>query len=203
MINYIEMNAKNLLLPAAVLLGAGCLLTQPASSQGFQRGHERFAEEEARIQIDADRSRQRGKDIHGDYDDQQDNISMKITLRNRDLSKTFENMEAIYMLIGRSAVDRKSCKVLDRDSFNFSLGKDRENSVFEWESKEVITTWDDTNLKHGERYDGWIIVLLNSEGKIAAVKASKENWESGVLEALELKAGDWFGYNFKPIAMQE
>jgi hypothetical protein len=41
---------------------------------------------------------------------------------------------------------------------------------------EVVTKWDKTEAKFGAKYDGWVCVVRDAEGKVIMKKASSNAW---------------------------
>ncbi len=170
---------------------------------GQNSGDPRIMDRPERIDIQVVRQK-RTRTEGGDYDDKRDRITMIIKVKNRNYNKEFPKMTARFLLIGESVTARNSYVVLDEEEFDFNLGVGNKGGEIEHETQQVVTDYDDElYAHHGNRYEGWIIFLTNSEGQVCAWKASKQVWERNLDRALDLREDQWVDRNLKKIASPE
>jgi hypothetical protein len=157
-----------------------------------------FAEDMARMRIEGVRAR-RSRIEGGDYDDKKDTISMRVKLTNQSMSEGYEGTGKLIVL-GEHVKERNHYRVLLAEDFSFAVGAGRAEGRFEWESSTVTTAWDTTNLYFGEKYEGWIIILKNSNGEVIAFEATKQAWEKedAIARAVDLREDDWVDRDIQP-----
>jgi hypothetical protein len=89
--------------------------------------------------------------------------------------------------------------VIDAGSFPVSLDNSAEGREIRHKGEEVTLEWDDTGDIFGVRYKGYVLVLLNAQNEIAAVKANQPSWQTDYENALSLQKGSWCGLDLKPV----
>lgn len=172
--------------PAAQAQGSSYNSGKPASGEKYE-----MAAKQERIQIDLTRKR-RQRTEGGDYDDKTDKIQFVVKLTNRETNKEVKGLKAVVVLSAQNVVERKKFMVLLREEFPVELGTGKA-SVFEHETKEATTMYDDEYMaKGGERYDGWLVAILNSEDQIVAYKTSNEGFNQHIAKIKGLEKQSWF-----------
>jgi len=151
--------------------------------------------EDREIQLKVAKSK-RTKVAGGDYDDKLERISLNIRIKNRSLRDAKEGLTARYWIIGESMVHRSALEVLDSGEMKVDLGSEFGKREFKKETNETVVQWDDTNLVHGAKYDGWIFVLLDADGKVIKSDASKNTFRKLIPKADFLKKGNFYDSNF-------
>jgi len=135
----------------------------------------------------------------GDYDDKLERLSLDIEIKNRSLRDAKEGLKAHYWIIGESLVYRDLLEVIDEGEMDIDLGNEFGERTFEKETPEAVIKWDDTGAVHGAKYEGWIFVLMDKEGKVVKSDASKNTFEKLIPKADRLKKGRFYDSNFEPV----
>lgn len=160
------------------------------------------AARQERIKVDVVRAR-RQRTEGGDYDDQLDRITLELKFQNQHMNQKFEDLTATVWVIGESQRVRGVYKVLTRQAFDFKLGIGKEGGTHEEKTAEVVSAWDNTDVVHGYRYQGWVVALQDKEGKVIAWKATRPNWQNDVAEFFPLKNEATFDRKYKEVASPE
>lgn len=146
--------------------------------------------------IDLDVMRDRSTKVEGgDWDDKAERVQMTITVTNLELNASVGGLTAHFWLIGRSAIDRKVYKIVQREEFPIELSNARDGRKLEHETKELELRYDTTFAKFGASYHGWLLVVLDEDGEIVALKSTSPAFEKAIDVAMNLKAGDWVDSN--------
>lgn len=138
----------------------------------------------------------------GDFDDKLERISLDVTVKNRSLRDPKEGLTAKYWILGRSMVHDDTLQVLDLGEMKIDLGNEFGEREFQKATPEVIVKWDDTNAVHGARYDGFLFVILDSNGKVIKTDVSKNTYEKVLTKADSLRKDAYVGRDFKPVAIE-
>ncbi|MGC1480471.1 MAG: hypothetical protein WA771_08200 [Chthoniobacterales bacterium] len=176
----------------ALLISLSFILPSP----GFTAEPE-WADNPPRIDVSADRSRS-VRTQGGDWDDKEDRMRMKVTIRNEDLNNPVEGLKGEFWLITRSAVNRSIYQIEQRETFEFSLTAKPEGREFVYDTPEVLLKFDKTGAVFGTKYHGWILVIWNKDDEIVGFKASSSSYKRMLEEALALKPDDWVDSQLRP-----
>lgn len=127
---------------------------------------------EQRVQVDATRKKST-RIGGGDFDDKTDRITFTVKLTNTDTRTAFEGCKAEFHVFAQSIVNTKAYQLLGTEQFDFSLPPRGVHSV---DTQEVTTRWDRTGIRHGTKYDSWVLVVRDSTDKVVLKKASVPTW---------------------------
>lgn len=105
----------------------------------------------------------------GDYDDKKDRIMLRLKFTNPDLNASVEGLTAEIFVFADPIVGPAAYKMIQRQQFPLSIPK---RGTQEHTTSEVEVSWDKTDAKFGERYEGWAVLVSDSTGKIVASKAT-------------------------------
>jgi hypothetical protein len=156
-----------------------------------------LAKNPPKIQMEASRSR-RTTIEGGDYDDKLQKVQLEIVVKNLDLNKKVEGMTVHFWAFGQSQLDRKAYKVIDAGEFPIALDGTPEGREVRHQCEEIKLAWDNTDVKFGQAYKGYLLVMTNAQNEVVAVKSNVQSWQAGFEKAFELKKGSWCGLDFKP-----
>jgi len=132
----------------------------------------------------------------GDFDDQMQTIKPRIKFTNVDNAQNYEGHKASFMVMGESAVDRKVFKILLRHDFNISLPA---RQVAEETAPDVTTRYDTTGAKFGFKYDGWILIVTDSQGQLVMAKSTSPSIEKMPTQLSALKNGGCYTKDLKAV----
>jgi hypothetical protein len=157
-----------------------------------------MAKNPPKVSIEASRSRQT-KIAGGDYDDRTQKVQLEITVKNLDLNKkSVSGLTLHYWTIGQSMVDKRVYVILERGSFPVSLDNTAQGRTLVHETENLTLKWDDTGAKFGEAYKGYLLVLVNDQNEVVAVKSNQPTWQSAFAKAFNLQKGARVGSNLDP-----
>lgn len=154
-----------------------------------------------KVSIDAARLRST-KTEGGDFDDKRQIVQLEVVVKSLNLNaKTVEGLTLNYWAFAQSTTERKAFKVIDAGSFEVTLNNTPAGREIRHQGKEVTLQYDDTGVaRFGTAYKGFLLVLLNAQREVVAVKANQPSWQSYFERAFDLKAGSWCDLNLKPTA---
>ena len=152
-----------------------------------------------KVAIDANRSRST-KIAGGDWDDKLQKVQLEISVKNLDLNKSVEGLTLYYWTLAQSLVDKKAYLVIDAGTFDVNLNGSTEGREIHHQCEEITLKWDDTYAVFGQRYKGYVIVLVNAQKEVVAVKANLPTWQTAFERAFELEKKSWCGMDLKPLS---
>jgi hypothetical protein len=153
------------------------------------------ADRQERIKIDVTRDRNMKQDGYGS---RQERVQFKVKLTNQDTVKEFKDLKAKFIVIAQNMADRKRFVALQAESFDVKLGKGTSDRELLHESREVMMDSTDSRkpggyyLDYGDKYDGWILAILDEDDKIVAFKTSKESYTQNIGKISGIKEKSWF-----------
>ncbi|HEX8296114.1 MAG TPA: hypothetical protein VF593_07420 [Chthoniobacteraceae bacterium] len=159
--------------------------TAPASGVQFDQ----------RVQVDVARSRT-NRVGGGDFDDKTDRISFVVKLVNSDTKASFQGHKAEFYVWAQSIVNPKAFLLLTADQSAVSL---LPRGTHEFTSKEGTTMYDTTGARFGAKYDGWVLVVRDSEGKVVLKKASQASWLPAADKLNTTKEKLYYNRELKPL----
>ncbi|QIF03770.1 hypothetical protein [Roseimicrobium sp. ORNL1] len=174
-------------LTACLCLAAGLMSLSPASAQQalpFERG----------VKIDVIASKPAAVK-GGDFDDKLQRITLRLKFSNLDTRQSYANYTATVSAFGQSAKDRTVTKVLLQESIPLTV---EPRKAVEHECKAVKTKFDRTGAIFGYSYDGWIIVVKDSTGKIVQVKSTAPSLEKLPDKVDKLAEGKCYDRKLEP-----
>lgn len=123
-----------------------------------------------RIDIVAQKAR-KAKFDGTDYDNVSEQFQMNIKIKNLDGTREVNHLTAHLFVYGKFCAERNAYQMLDRATSQFDLPR-RGEHAFQGETVEL--QYDDNfSAKYGVKYDGYIVVVKDQEGKVVAGKATK------------------------------
>ncbi len=152
-----------------------------------------------RVEISANRMRFT-KVAGGDWDDRTQKVQIEVIARNLDYNHPVKGLKLHYWVLAESLVDRKALKVIDAGALDVDLTSTPDGREIRHKGDLVTLRWDDTNAVFGERYKAWILVLVNDQQEVVAVKANFPALQTNFQRAFELRKGSWCSYDLKPVS---
>ncbi len=184
---------------SALLSTAVLILVTPtgADAQTFRDlPSEMRTDWEAKITIDvqANRIRRLGDE---NFDDQRDSYAFKLRFKNNDRSTSFEGLTGELWIFGRSTTDRRAYKLVARETYTFDLPPSLDFAEMAGPSFEL--EYDDkAHAKYGYKYEGFVFLLKNAEGKVMGL-SSNLSWVKSSIEKLSaLQAGSVYSTKLEP-----
>jgi len=135
----------------------------------------------------------------GDFDDREQKVQIEIVAKNLDFNRPVNGLTLHYWVVAESLVDHKAMLVIDRGSVPINLTSEPGGREIRQKGELVTLRWDDTGAIFGQRYRGWILILLNAQDEVVAVKSNQPNWQMDFQRAMDLKKGSWCDRNLKPL----
>jgi hypothetical protein len=135
-----------------------------------------------RIGIEVVRNR-RSRIEGGDHDDKKERIELRVKLSNADTQLAADKFKGEIFVFAESILDRSALKVLNAESFDFSL---LPRGNHEFTTTEVETMYDTTGARFGHRYEGWVVRLKDSTGQIVLSKSTSPTLLKAVEKATNL-----------------
>ncbi len=108
-----------------------------------------------------------------------------VTIQNASFN-SFPGNRVILLMLGEDTTARDNWKVLYRREFDADLVPSK---PFRWSGEPFEAGFDRTLAKSGYDYDGYIVVIKNSEGKPVIVNASKAFWAKSADKVLAMEEG--------------
>lgn len=98
----------------------------------------------------------------GDFDDKLQRIAFDIAITNESLSNPGEGLSFEFYVFGQAVTQPGKLTLLQKERRDFSL---EPRGTFTAETPEVQLQWDTTGAAFGDKYRGWVIRILDAEGK--------------------------------------
>jgi hypothetical protein len=108
-----------------------------------------------------------------------------VTIQNASFN-SFPGNRIVLLMLGEDTTARDNWKVLYRREFDADLVPAK---PFRWSGEPFEAGFDRTLAKSGYDYDGYIVVIKNSEGKPVIIDASKAFWAKSPDKALAMQEG--------------
>ena len=67
---------------------------------------------------------------------------------------------------------------------------------------EVVSQWDNTGARFGAKYDGWVLIVRDSTGKIVMKKATNPTWLPLAEKLGTVQVKTFFDKALKPVEVQ-
>ncbi|MDX2081992.1 MAG: hypothetical protein SFU53_14500 [Terrimicrobiaceae bacterium] len=99
----------------------------------------------------------------------------------------FTGNRACVILMGEDATRKDNWRVIFRREFEFDLPASK---THEWIGEPFEQGFDRTMVKSGYDYDGYIVLIRNSDGKIVQSAATKAFWIGDLEKAWSLQEGN-------------
>ncbi len=150
--------------PAQVSAPASVSAPPPISAAPIARGEPnptRLSAEVVRLK----KSRIQG----GDWDDKTDSITLKVKLENGDPGGALDGLTGDIYVFAESILDRSVLRLLLAKSFRCSIPP---HGTHEFVTDEVKTRYDTTDARFGFKYEGWLLRVKSSSGKVLLEKAT-------------------------------
>ncbi|MGH8047023.1 MAG: hypothetical protein ACREKL_07230 [Chthoniobacterales bacterium] len=160
-----------------------------------------MAKNPPKLLLDATRSRST-KTEGGDFDDKTQIVQLNYVVKNGDLNaKSVEGLTLHYWAIAQSAADRKAYEVIEAGSAPVKLDNTQQGREMRVEGEPVKLMLDNTGVaRFGAAYKGFLMVVVNAQNEVVAVKGTMPSWQTNLERAFALKKNAWCGLDLKPIA---
>jgi hypothetical protein len=171
---------RNLFTTSLAFAGVLLITSLPAFSQApaasYSQASSHFVPQVSdRVTAEVVRNRQIGNLEHNYYDSK-DDIVLKIKLSNSDSSIAFNDLKGEVFIVGSSISEHDKLKLLGTEKFDCSLPA---RGHFEYVTQRIVTEYDKFNYGsapdthyHGFKYDGWVLRLHDTTGKVVLAKAT-------------------------------
>ncbi|WP_269524086.1 hypothetical protein [Coraliomargarita parva] len=113
----------------------------------------------------------------GDPDDREVVYEPAITFDNEEVELSFQKVRGTLVFIGESVIKNREMHILYRENFTIDLPA---GSRSYWNGTPFTNTYDanpSNGSAFGAKYEGYLLVLRDQEGKVRVIKASKSKWE--------------------------
>jgi hypothetical protein len=108
-----------------------------------------------------------------DYDDKSQDFQFTVRIKNKEVNRGFERLKATLLVVGKETT-ADVFQMLDRTESEFDLPVKGEH---EFDGHPVMLEFDDNKyMKHGVKYEGYVVVVRDGKGEIVASKATKASW---------------------------
>ena len=115
----------------------------------------------------------------------------KVSFFNEDYKKSFQDIEASLILIGRHSQKTKYYSVIHRNNFTVNV---RKREKIDWHGKKF--TLPQNEKKKSFDYEGYVVVVWNKEGEVVLSKASKNTWDRVIPAITEARTGTLYEKDF-------
>lgn len=124
------------------------------------------------FELDIKPSKKTRQNKGGDIDDQKQSVSVEVTLKNKELRESYENLTSEIYVVAESVTDRDIFKLIIKESrYGVSLPA---GDMHSFETKTVKLLFDDNAYaQHGFSYYGYLYLLKDRDGNVLISKASK------------------------------
>lgn len=182
---------------AALFLALSLAAVSPlASAKDDDEAALSVSSRKERIRIDVVRNLK----SDGPHYNKVDRVSFKIKVVNEDPKVEHRDLRGVFIIIGQNMDEKKRFTALAREEFKADLGISTANREAEHATKEITTNYDEyRGYEDGEKYDGWLLALIDKEDKIVAYKSSKESYEKNIGLIDGIREGSWFGLDLKKV----
>jgi hypothetical protein len=131
----------------------------------------------------------------GDFDDKLQRIAFDITITNQSLSQPCEGLSLEFYMVGQAVTQPSRLTLLQKEKRDFSL---EARGVFTTQTPEVQLKWDTTGAAFGDKYRGWVLRVLDSEGN-QVLQQSSSAFLSNTVNLAGMSVGDSFDKQGKPM----
>lgn len=151
-----------------------------------------------RVDLDVIREK-RTRKTGGDFDDKMDAVALRLKFHNTDTTNGYEGFTGRVIALSESVTMRNVFKVTIVEDFEIDLEPREKKEIT---TKTVHEGWDNTYAKWGFRYEGWLVLIRDKDGKNVTVKSTSPRFEK-VVDGLDtvkeemLLDGDMREYNGK------
>jgi hypothetical protein len=159
----------------------------PASAPSFEQ----------RVQVDAVRSK-KTRTEGGDFDDKLDRIIFTIKFKNTDTKAEFPDCKGEFYVLAQNIVNRKAFQLLGVEKLAISLPA---LGTQEATTEEMTTTFDTTGARFGSKYDGWVLVVRDSTGKVIMKKSTNPSWLPVAEKLGTMPVKSYFDQNLKKLTV--
>ena len=115
-----------------------------------------------------------------------------VTIQNSSFNN-FPGNRVILLMLGEDTTIQDNWKVLYRREFDADLVSAK---TFRWAGEPFAAGFDRTLAKSGFDYDGYIVVIKNSEGDPVILSASKAFWAKSADKVLAMQEGKEYGKSY-------
>lgn len=148
-----------------------------------------------RVKVEAIRSK-KTRIEGGDFDDKIDRIVFNLKFTNTDTQTAFLDCKADFYVLAQNIVNRRAYQLLGAEKLSISLPA---RATQEIATAEVTTAFDTTGARFGAKYDGWVLVVYDSTGKVIMKKATNPSWLQVAEKMGTLEVKSFFDQNLKKV----
>jgi hypothetical protein len=128
----------------------------------------------------------------GDFDDKTEKVEMKVKLSNPDLYISADKWKGEIQVFAESILDRSVVKLIITQQFDISIPA---RGNHEFITDEAATMYDTTGARFGFKYDGWVLKVKDSGGKVLITKTSSPSLLTGMEKAASLEKDKTYDRN--------
>ena len=148
-----------------------------------------------RVQVEAVRSK-KTRIEGGDFDDKVDRIIFTIKFTNTDTKTAFPDCKGEFYVLAQNIVNRKAHQLLGVEKLSISLPV---RGTQEATTAEMTTSFDTTGARFGAKYEGWVLVVRDSTGKVVMKKATTPSWLPVAEKLGTVTVKSYFDQNLKKV----
>jgi hypothetical protein len=139
-----------------------------------------------RVDINVDSGKSTRED-EADYDDMRQSFEFKAQITNTERDFDIMGAKGILLVFGKDVSNSNNLKLLNRQEFEVDIPIGR---TLSFTAKPFTNVYDDIDYKHGHRYNGYLLILQNKDGRMIATKAVPDTFSKYHASALKLKEDD-------------
>ncbi|MEM7145927.1 MAG: hypothetical protein AAF591_12390 [Verrucomicrobiota bacterium] len=137
-------------------------------------------------EVNTGKSNREADDLGGDYWRQTFEFVVSISNDERDFD--LENAKGSLIVIGKHVAQSDNLKVINRQDFDVNI---LSGQTLTFRAKKFDSTYIDIDYaRSGHKYNGYILVIQNADGKIIATESAPDTYGRFSANALKLKSGD-------------
>jgi hypothetical protein len=139
-----------------------------------------------RVSINVDSGKSSRED-EADYDDMRQTFEFKVQITNTERDFDIAGAKGILLVFAKDVSNSNNLKVISRQEFNADIPIGR---TLSFTGKKFTNVYDDIDYKHGHRYNGYLLILQNKDGRMIATKGVPDTFTKYHASAIKLKAED-------------
>ncbi|MEM7145926.1 MAG: hypothetical protein AAF591_12385 [Verrucomicrobiota bacterium] len=139
-----------------------------------------------RVDIDVNTGKS-NREAQDDYDDRIQSFEFTAKITNTERGFDIVGAKGILLVFGKDVNNSNNLKVLNRQEFDVDVPFSR---TLTFTGKPFKNEYDDIAYKHGHKYNGYLLILQNKDGRTIATKAAPDSFAKYHTSAVNLKEGE-------------
>ncbi len=143
-------------------------------------------------------SRRKTRTQNRNWDYEKQSISLKVDVTNGNFNDSYDGCVLYVMIIGEHMNQRRVYKVLEKRRMLVDLPSREAITAFEGDVESYF--YDHSSFKYGFKYDSYLVVLCDQDGKPVISKSARSTNESKAEKLLAFQTDDLFDADAEPVA---